>query len=129
MEGLRTRLIRLIIVDGRGEGGDEDVGEQAMDPSFLSHLVAGLSALRGLARALRWIVAHGGKSISGLAPSNPSAAVATASSDTDLVGFLWTSIILPILQNCSSHFLKVDPCNQDLRIVTFVLTLSLPWSL
>uniref|UniRef100_A0A158R7H6 Mon2_C domain-containing protein n=1 Tax=Taenia asiatica TaxID=60517 RepID=A0A158R7H6_TAEAS len=122
VEELRARLTRLIIVDdGRGGGGGVDVSGQVMDPSLLSHLVAGLSALRGLARALRWIVAHGGNSMSVLASSNPSAAVASGSSDTDLVGFLWTSIILPILQNCSSCFLKCYHMYHEMMVAVLTL--------
>ncbi|KAH9278204.1 Exportin-4 [Echinococcus granulosus] len=106
LEELRTRLTRLIIVDeARGQNSNGDAGGQVMDPSLLSHLIAGLSVLRGLVRALRWIVSHGGNSICGLASSNHSSATATGSSDPDLVGFLWTSIIFPILQSCCSYFL------------------------
>ncbi|KAL5963743.1 Exportin-4 [Taenia solium] len=98
VEELRTRLTRLIIVDdGRGGGGGVDVSGQVMDPSLLSHLVAGLSALRGLARALRWIVAHGGNSTSVLASSNPSAAVATGSSDTDLCYHMYHEMMVAVL--------------------------------
>ncbi|VDM32657.1 unnamed protein product [Hydatigera taeniaeformis] len=118
VEELRALVTELIIVDdGRNrEGG---VSGHVPKSALLPHLVAGLSALRGLARALRWIVAHGGNSLT--LASSSSAAVATGSSDTDLVGFLWTSIILPILKTCSSYFLKQYHMYHEMTVAVLML--------
>ena len=108
MEELRSCLIPLITMDKN---------KIVTNAEYVNYLVSSFSVLRGLTRALRWIVTNGSNPSSGNYSSTNlnsfGASGVGANSDcspskeADLVGFLWSSIFLPVLQNCSTFFIQV----------------------
>lgn len=92
----------LPLLDHSTKASSSSSVSTAVSPAFALAVVA------GVARATHWVVTSGG---SFHHPHGGDGSVGSSEgpgSKTDLVGFLWSSLFLPILQNCSSNLFRVS---------------------